>query len=840
MATTNIELDIENITGVSDADNQFIISAQKFVVSSIPKELLSFAQKASSASTDGSAISFSVNDSITDVQRNGYSCLEIPMGDAIWALDSSSLRYATAKHPVFYHKQGGVHFAPVTDGSNAGYVFYVDYSLIDDDSDLRNAVIFHASAKEFSQLATDGLPSWTSPSLPVAPASPNFGDDLTISSSAPVAPSIPSFTYTDASVTDIIKPLIDISDMASMTESAPSYTKPSVTLEAKPSVTSLSVSATAPVAPSVSTISYSVATNADASAQAVSPITVSTVSKADISGDVPTYTKPVKTAQTAFSAYTSGLSETDPGVFSLASVQPAAPADPSFSTPTISAITIDALPSAPNYTAPVVGGATEEITTTMDADSAGYGTDADFLNFSKWFSVVGDFIEDEEDTELASSQIQKINSYINAYSQAMQNQLNIFNEGNVVYQAAVQKNIQQAQINAQDAQNESNLLLQKENQEYASKLQKYSSDLNKYQADVSKEVQEYQQKLSQYNLELNTSLQAWQKTESDNIQLYQADIQNELNEFNKENARYQANIQAEIAKHNTDLQKAINQAQIDAQDAQQEARQTTEIDQFNKAQDQALALENAVKQMEDDIADNNSKVQKYSAELQQYQADVSKEVQQFQQNLSKELQLWQVNRTTNLQKYASDIQNEVSEFNKENVLYQQDIQRKVQNLQKDVQEAVQNAQNDIAVNNANLGKDVQIALQNAIQDFQQDVQEYGAKIQRYSAELNQYQQDIGKEVQNYTNTLGKETQEYQNKLGLYSADLQKFQSDVAERGQESTVKYQNTQYYEKASDKYYQWAQAEIAQYIQNNSKIINQRMAARANRQDQRQQQRR
>ena len=123
MATTNIELDIENITGVADADDQLIISAQKFVVSSVPKELLKFAQKASSASTDGSAISFSVNDSIIGVARNGYSCMEIPLSEAAWALDSSSLRFATARHPVWYHKQGAVHFAPVTDGSNAGYVF---------------------------------------------------------------------------------------------------------------------------------------------------------------------------------------------------------------------------------------------------------------------------------------------------------------------------------------------------------------------------------------------------------------------------------------------------------------------------------------------------------------------------------------------------------------------------------------------------------------------------------------------------------------------------------------------------------------------------------------------
>ena len=120
MAITDIQATVLRVTGVTPTANS-VEDAQRFVVSKIPKELLSFAQKASSASTDGSAISFSVNDSITDVQRNGYSCLEIPMGDAIWALDSSSLRYATAKHPVFYHKQGGVHFAPVTDGSN----FYV-------------------------------------------------------------------------------------------------------------------------------------------------------------------------------------------------------------------------------------------------------------------------------------------------------------------------------------------------------------------------------------------------------------------------------------------------------------------------------------------------------------------------------------------------------------------------------------------------------------------------------------------------------------------------------------------------------------------------------------------
>ena len=170
MATTNISTEIVSITGVTahGASDDFIVSGQKFVVSKVPKELLTFAQKASSASTDGSAITFSVNDSIIDVQRNGYSCKEIPLSESIWALDSSSLKYATVKHPVWYHKQGAVHFAPVTDGSNAGYVFYIDYSKIDDDSDLRNAVIYYAASKEFAKLA-----------IYTAPTVSGDGDELT-------------------------------------------------------------------------------------------------------------------------------------------------------------------------------------------------------------------------------------------------------------------------------------------------------------------------------------------------------------------------------------------------------------------------------------------------------------------------------------------------------------------------------------------------------------------------------------------------------------------------------------------------------------------------------------
>ena len=82
MATTNIELDIENITGVSDADDQYIKTSQKFVVSSIPKELMLWAGTTTAVGSHGGDSSPTAitlpqpTDNIIDVQRNGFSaCL---------------------------------------------------------------------------------------------------------------------------------------------------------------------------------------------------------------------------------------------------------------------------------------------------------------------------------------------------------------------------------------------------------------------------------------------------------------------------------------------------------------------------------------------------------------------------------------------------------------------------------------------------------------------------------------------------------------------------------------------------------------------------------------------
>jgi len=105
---------------------------------------------------------------------------------------------------------------------------------------------------------------------------------------------------------------------------------------------------------------------------------------------------------------------------------------------------------------------------------------------------------------------------------------------------------------------------------------------------------------------------------------FTAKMQESTNKFNKDNVRYQMEFQEEVTKVNQDLQAELERFRTKAS-----------IAQFNKQQDQALNLTNAAKQMEDVIADNNGKLQKYGSELQKYQAEVSSEIQNYNAKIQK-------------------------------------------------------------------------------------------------------------------------------------------------------------------------------------------------------------
>jgi len=156
MATTNIELDIENITGVADADDQFIKTAQKFVVASIPKDLMLWAGTSTSVGSHGGDSSPTAitlpqpTDNILDVNRNGFSAEQVPESMQGFIASSSSLYLATNTYPKYFVQAGNkVIVKPDPSDSETALVNYVDFLKVDDDCDLRSAVVFHAASKEF-------------------------------------------------------------------------------------------------------------------------------------------------------------------------------------------------------------------------------------------------------------------------------------------------------------------------------------------------------------------------------------------------------------------------------------------------------------------------------------------------------------------------------------------------------------------------------------------------------------------------------------------------------------------------------------------------------------------
>jgi len=164
MATTNISTEIVSITGVTahGASDEFIVSAQKFVVSSIPKDLMLWAGTSTTAAThggDGTPEAVTLpqpTDSIIDVVRNGFSAEQVPESMQGFIKNSSSLHKATATFPKYFIQAGNkVIVNPVPTSGATALVNYVDFLKVDDDCDLRGAVVFHAVSKEFEKLASD-------------------------------------------------------------------------------------------------------------------------------------------------------------------------------------------------------------------------------------------------------------------------------------------------------------------------------------------------------------------------------------------------------------------------------------------------------------------------------------------------------------------------------------------------------------------------------------------------------------------------------------------------------------------------------------------------------------
>jgi hypothetical protein len=180
------------------------------------------------------------------------------------------------------------------------------------------------------------------------------------------------------------------------------------------------------------------------------------------------------------------------------------------------------------------------------------------------------------------------------------------------------------------------------------------------------------------------------------LQEVSGQVQDSLNRFNDDNVEYQAKLQKDI------------------QDAQ--------LSDANEAR----------------------KLQKYASEVQTYSAEVTAKVQEWvNEEWTQKFQKYQQDYSGRLQEHGSNLQSALNVFNKENTIFQNELQEKIQ-------EAKHQQTKDSA--------------------------EYSATLQRYSNETQGYSAEVNKSVQDFSAKLQKHTTDYgwlQSQYQQLSADYQR-------------------------------------------------------------------
>jgi hypothetical protein len=402
--------------------------------------------------------------------------------------------------------------------------------------------------------------------------------------------------------------------------------------------------------------------------------------------------------------------------------------------PTLSSQSVIITGTAPTYTAPNIEGSLTELTE-VEAGTIGSAED----DVEQWWNIVGQYIEDEEDTELAAAQLQKIATYVNAYSQAMNNQKNIYQQESEEYQAKLKKDIEDAKYLDENERR---------------KLQKFQAEVTEYQAEVSSTIQRAQGYINTaqgYASEITskisiaqaygTELQSRLALVAPKVSEYQAQVADALNTFNKENTEYQAKLQKDIK--DADL-KDVNEAR---------------------------------------------KLQKYQSEVSTYQAEVSTTVQKAQGYIS------------TAQGYANEVQTYMNAgqiFINNSNAYIQEAQARISQANGYAQEVTARGgfttAKDIAISGYMKTAQGYISEVSArLSNVAPKVSEYQAKVadalNTFNKENVEYQAKLQKDIQDAQFLDANETR----KLQKYQAELSEYQTQVNAEVQEKTTKVQQYQ-----------------------------------------------
>lgn len=112
------------------------------------------------------------------------------------------------------------------------------------------------------------------------------------------------------------------------------------------------------------------------------------------------------------------------------------------------------------------------------------GSSTDMIEPQKWFDILGEFIEVEEDTELSRAQVEKISAYANWYQTALSENLQKFNAQWEAFSTRLQNGIQIMSKNADLAV-----------QDYAQTLQRYQTESQRLVNNVNSQVSAFNSNL---------------------------------------------------------------------------------------------------------------------------------------------------------------------------------------------------------------------------------------------------------------------------------------------------------------------------------------------------------
>ena len=449
------------------------------------------------------------------------------------AQDTNSMFAGTVDSPVFTVKNSKVHVFPAPSSSpNAVRLETVNFpTVLYNQTDISQTTVTDTTCDTTDGDATVTMDSTASIEVgfSVSGAGVQAGSvvqsitnstTFELSKNATATATDVTLTFTSDNLPDSIEDVIVLGATAKAVQYLMARVKDSL-----PNAPSVSFSGiTAPDAPNAPVISYSNASLTNDVAVAVD----------DVAGAV----DPVDTAQDEYT----GESITEASSSNATSTASDESSSASYSSPTVEGSAVD--------------------NGLLSMSDGTVNTDADQIDYDKWWDITAEFIENEEDAELAQLQMEKIRSYITAFNAevadaqntmraSIENAKNAHEEAFLNARLATEANITNARI---DGSIEEASISSKTSASIAKMRESTGASIAKMQASTNASIAKMREStgasIAKMREATNVSIQNAVRTLEASIQDYQLEVEN----FRASTQNYSAKVQQKISEYSADIQ----------------------------------------------------------------------------------------------------------------------------------------------------------------------------------------------------------------------------------------------------------------------------------------------